>query len=145
MLVTHAGEDELRARPMAIAEIEADGRVWFITSQDTAKVHEIVKDTRVHLICLKEHSAYLSISGRASLEINKAKVEVLWQAPFKVWFPDGPSDPNIALIAVTPAEVEFWDNEGVNKLSYLLESAKAYVTGNTPKVKEGDEHAFVSL
>lgn len=145
MLVTHAGADQLRARPMAIAQAEAGGRVWFLTSIDTAKVHEITSDTRVHLICLKEHSAYLSISGHASLEVNPAKVAEVWQEPFKVWFPGGPTDPNIALISVTPEEVEFWDNEGMNKISYLIESAKAYVTGTTPKTKEGDEHAFVKM
>ncbi|HYF37703.1 MAG TPA: pyridoxamine 5'-phosphate oxidase family protein [Prosthecobacter sp.] len=145
MLVTHAGADQLRARPMAIADIESSGRVWFITSVDTAKVHEIVSDTRVHLVCQKEHSAYLSISGRASLERDRAKLDQVWQEPFKVWFPRGKDDPEIALIAVTPEEVEFWDNQGFNRISYLFESAKAYVSGTKPDIKEGEEHAFVKL
>jgi general stress protein 26 len=145
MLVTHAGAGELRARPMAIADVEAGGRVWFITSVDTAKVHEIESDTGVHLVCLKEHSAYLSISGRASLSRDRARIERVWQEPFKVWFPKGKDDPEIALIAVTPEEVEFWDNQGLNRVGYLFESAKAYVTGSKPQVKEGEEHAFVKL
>ena len=41
MLVTHTGELGFHARPMAFAEIEDDGRIWFITGADTAKVHEI--------------------------------------------------------------------------------------------------------
>jgi general stress protein 26 len=145
MLVTHAGADQLRARPMAVAQIEDGGRVWFISSRETAKVHEIEQDTRVHLVCLKEHSAYLSLSGRATLEENRAKVAELWQEPFKIWFPNGKDDPEIILICVTPDEAEFWDNEGLNKMSYLLESAKAYVSGTKPRVKEGEEHGFVRL
>jgi general stress protein 26 len=144
--VTHAGEGRLRARPMAVAEIEeSGGLVWFISSVATAKVHEIVSDTRVHLVAQDEHSAYLSISGRASLDLNREKVEQVWQEPFKVWFPKGKSDPEIALIGVAIDEVEFWDNEGLNKVSYLFESAKAYVTGTKPQTKEGDQHAFVRI
>jgi general stress protein 26 len=145
MLVTHAGADQLRARPMAFAEIEDGGCAWFITSADTAKVHEIVSDTRVHLVCQKEHSAYLSISGRASLEINPAKLEELWKEPFKIWFPKGKNDPDIALISVRLDEAEYWDNQGLNKVRYLFESAKAYVTGTTPDPKDDEEHAFVKL
>lgn len=145
MLVTHAGSDHLRARPMVIAQAEDTGKVWFITHVDTAKVHEIVQDTRVHLVCLKEFTAYLSMSGTATLVQSFAKTEELWQESFKVWFPEGKEDPDIALIAVTLDEVEFWDNQGLNKVSYLFEAAKAYVTGTTPENKKAEEHAFVKL
>ncbi len=44
-----------------------------------------------------------------------------------------------------PEEGEFWDNEGFNKIKYLFESAKAYVTGQTPEVAEGEQHGVVQL
>ena len=130
---------------MAFAQIEDSGRAWFITSIDTAKGHEIESDTRVHLVCQDDHSAYLSLSGRASLDRNRAKIEEVWKEPFKVWFPGGKDDPEIALIAVTLDEAEFWDNQGQNKIRYLFETTKAYFTGTTPATKEGDQHAFVKL
>lgn len=34
MLVTHTGEHGFHARPMAIADVEDDGRLWFITSAE---------------------------------------------------------------------------------------------------------------
>lgn len=145
MLVTHAGLGKLRARPMAIAQIEDDGRVWFITGAESAKSHEIELDTHVHIICQNDRSAYLSLSGRAELVRDRAKVAELWQEPFRLWFPGGREDPSIELIAVRPEEGEFWDNEGFNKIKYLFQAAKACATGTKPEVTEGAQHGCVRL
>ena len=143
MLVTHAGQERLRARPMAIAEVEADLCVWFITSVESAKVHEIESDTRVHLICQKDRSAYLSIEGLADLVNDRNRISEVWSEEFKVWFPGGKSDPDIVLIKVRPQRSEYWDNQGANKVAYLWEAARAYVTGTTPEIKEGEPHGVV--
>lgn len=147
MLVTHdhAGEESLRARPMAIAQVDDHGEIWFVTSIDSAKTHEIDDDRRVHLVCQDDHSVYLSISGRARLEQDRAKLAEVWSEMMKVWFPAGKDDPSIVLIAVTPEIGEFWDNEGVHKFKYLFESAKAYITGKTPELEEGSEHGRTRL
>ncbi len=145
MLVTHAGEDRLRARPMAVAEAEEDGRVWFLTHAESAKAHEIETDTRVHIVCQNDRSVYLSLSGHADLVHDRAKMDEVWKEPFKVWFPGGKDDPHLVLIAVRPEEGEFWDNEGTNKIKYLLGAVKAYATGTTPEIKEGEQHGHVPL
>lgn len=51
MLITHAGADRLRTRPMAVAHTEGDGRVWFITDAASAKAHEIETAARGPLPC----------------------------------------------------------------------------------------------
>lgn len=145
MLVTHAGDGSLRARPMAIAQVGDDGRIWFVTGAESAKTHEIEADTRVHIVCQNDRSAYLSLSGRADLVRDRAKVDDLWSEAFRVWFPGGKDDPNLELIVVRPETGEFWDNEGFNKIKYLLETAKAYATGRTPVIEEGEQHGIVQL
>ncbi|MDB6073365.1 MAG: class probable F420-dependent enzyme [Verrucomicrobiaceae bacterium] len=145
MLVTHGDEDHLRVRPMAIAQVEDSGDVWFITSSETAKAHEIEHDSRVHLVCQKDHGAYLSIGGRGRLVNDRTKLDQVWNETMKVWFPGGKEDPTIALIAVTPEVGEFWDNEGVHMFKYMFESAKAYLTGTTPDLEEGSEHGITKL
>jgi general stress protein 26 len=145
MLVTHAGDNRLRARPMAIGGVGDDAVVWFITGLDTAKAHEIENDTRVHLVCQNEDSAYLSLCGSATLLQERTRIDQLWQEPFKVWFPQGREDPNIVVIRVRIEEAEYWDNEGWNKVKYLVQSAKAYVKGTTPEPEDDDQHAFVRL
>ena len=67
MLVTHTAEGELRARPMAIAQIEENCRVWFFTGLESGKVHEIETDTHVGIVCQRDRDVYLSLSGLARL------------------------------------------------------------------------------
>ena len=145
MLVTHTGEHGIHARPMAVAEVEDNGRVWFISGKDTAKVHEIEVDSHVHVIAQDGNSAFLSMSGKASLIGDRQKIADLWQEPFRVWFPGGKDDPDIELIAVRPEQGEFWDNQGTKRYRYLWEAAKAYVTGTTPDADDGELHGTVKL
>ena len=140
MLVTHGEDGRLRARPMAVARIDSDGSVWFIASAESTKIHEIETDTQVHIVCQDDRSAYISLSGRAQLRDDVRLVTQLWQEPFRVWFPGGPDDPAIALILVQPEQGEYWDNTGFLKVKYLFAAAKAYATGQTPEVTEGEQH-----
>lgn len=144
MLITHESEDRLRARPMAIAQVEDSGKVWFLSGEDTAKVHEILRDTRVHLSLQKDRAIYLSINGRATLVHDRKKVEELWQEAFRVWFPAGKDDPKLVLIAVEPDDAEYWDNHGWKKVKYLFQAAKAYITRTTPEV-EDEKHGMLQL
>jgi general stress protein 26 len=145
MLVTHGQADSFHARPMALAQIEPDCGVWFLTHRESAKAHEIQTDTRVLVICQREHDAYLTLSGRATLVENRAKTEAIWKEPFRVWFPDGVEDPDLVLISVIPEDGEFWDNSGFRKIKSFMESAAAYVAGRQPRIEEGEEHGVVHL
>ena len=89
-------------------------------------------------------SAPHSACANPSIHVaTRAKVAELWKEPFRVWFPGGREDPDIALIAVEPERAEYWDNSGFHKLQYLWEAAGAYVTGDTPKVEEGEQHGVL--
>lgn len=145
MLITHTGDGSLRARPMAVAQIEDDCTVWFMSLHESGKVHEIEHDNRVAVTCQKDRDTYLSLTGRALLSRDREKISELWRESYQVWFPNGKNDPDLMLIGVEPEEGEFWDQEGVNKLKYLFEAAKAYATGTRPRIEEGDQHGKVRL
>jgi len=144
MLITHAGGG-LRARPMAIASLTESCELWFITGSDSAKAHEVEQDTRVHVVCQEDHSAYVALEGRAELSSDRKRIADVWRPAFRVWFPEGMGDPDIVLIHVIPERAEFWDNTGINKLAYVWELARALATGKPPQVKEGQQHAVVTL
>jgi general stress protein 26 len=145
MLVTHTADQGLRGRPMQIAGVDDDSRVWFFTSVESGKVEEIGQDTHVAVTCQKDGDLFLSLSGKATLLRDPAKVEQLWKEAYKAWFPKGKDDPALALVSVTPQDGEYWDDEGLKKIKYLFEAAKAYATGTTPHIDEGDQHAKVKL
>jgi general stress protein 26 len=144
MLITHGADDDWHARPMAVAGVDERLGLWFVTNEDSVKIQEIVHDTRAHVVCQRDHSAYLSLSGVASLVRDRARVEKLWTESFRVWFPGGKDDPNLLLIQFQPSRAEYWDNTGFNRIAYLWDAAKAYMTGSKPEVRE-QAHGVVSL
>ncbi len=144
MLVTHGTGAELHARPMAIAGVDENLELWFVSNEDSAKVHEIEQDTHAHVICQRDQSAYLSLGGTASLVKDRARVEKLWSESFRVWFPEGAADPELVLIRFRPERAEFWDNRGFHKMAYIWDAARAYVTGTKPGVRES-AHGVVAL
>jgi len=145
MLVTLNSEHEFHGRPMAVAAVEPDGRLWFLTGKDTAKVHEIEMDSHAYLTAQDGDSAFLTVTGRATLIDDRERVRDLWQEDFKVWFPRGKNDPDIEVISIRPEYGEFWDTTGGQRAKYYWEAAKSYVTGTAPDLDETGQHGRVRL
>lgn len=144
MLVTRS-DDNLDARPMQVAAVEDDGRVWFFTDDRSRKIREITSDSHVLVVCQDERSSYLALQGLASVVENRERATRYWREPFRVWFPDGVDDPHLVLVAVEPHRAEYWDNRGTHKLRYLFEAATAYASRRRPEVDEGDQHGVASF
>lgn len=144
MLITHTGTAGLHGRPMAVAQVEDNCNLWFITGVDSPKIDEIRYNDNVLVTFQNKKDEFVTLAGRAELVRNASKIDELWQESFKVWFPQGKSDPNIALLHVRTEQGEYWDNTGANKLSYMLESLGAYATGDTPNIHEGAQHGKIN-
>jgi len=129
---------------VAKAEDEA-ADVWFFTGRGATLVDRIKAEPTVLLAFQNENSAYLSLRGTARLVEDRKRIKELWKEPYRVWFPGGAEDPDIALVAVKPIDAEYWDNRGMNKLEYMFESAKAYIKGEKPDVSDIDQHAKTNL
>ena len=146
MLVTAAPDGRIEGRPMQIVDIDdRTGNIWFFTGRQSRKVHEIGDNAHVAIVCQQEHSAYLSLSGTGIIVHEPSRVPQLWRESLRTWFPGGPEDPDLRLLVVEPRLAEYWDNRGANKLEYMFEMAKAYVSGTRPDVDEGDQHGRVPL
>jgi general stress protein 26 len=144
MLVTHGTEHGLRARPMAIAETGDDGSLWFLTGSDTEKVDEISKDMSVMAV-MQTSWIWLSVTGRAELQRDRARIRKLWKDAYKVWFKDA-DDPRIVLVHLVPTEAEYWDSSGVQAVKLALKMATSFVTGKQLRDTEDvNTHAKVQL
>ena len=144
MLVTQHEGKSLRSRPMALIKVEEpSGDVWFLTSFESGKVDDIQTSSEV-CVALQDEKKFLSLSGHATIARDRKKIEELWTEEAKVWFPKGKDDPDLAVIHVIPTEGEYWDNAGSNRIKYLVQSVKAYVTGTTPNLDQS-QHGAVAL
>lgn len=144
MLTTVEDDGTLRSRPMATQEFEFDGDLWFFTSADAPKVKEAQHDRHVNVSYSDPNNQkYVSVSGKAELVRDRAKIEELWNPLFKAWFPDGLDDPNLALLKVNVDKAEYWDSPS-SKVVRLLGFAKAIVTGK-PIGNPGDHAKIEAL
>jgi len=142
MLVTQ-GNRSIHARPMAIARLDEEMCAFLVTDINSVKVDEIYANPCA-LLTFQGSRKYASVRGELAVVLDRTMIELMWKEVWKVWFPKGKSDPNIALLKFTAQEGEFWDNAGMLALKYVYSAAKAYVVGETPKSDE-ELHAKVSL
>jgi general stress protein 26 len=140
MFVTTSPAGLMDARPMQLVEVEAAGAIWLLTAVDTKKVEDLSANTQALLLCQADGKEYLSIRGHARVVEDLPRVRRLWSELYNVWFPDGPDDPSIRLIAVEPVEAEFWDDTGTNRLKYLWEAAKVMAGERTHPADDPDQH-----
>ena len=75
--------------------------------------------------------SYVSLSGQARFSEDQSKKEALWSPMAKAWFPDGPTDPNLALLVIRLQHAEYWDVDE-SKMVQLFKMVKAAITGNPP-------------
>lgn len=145
MLITRSGGPNLRAVPMALAKVDEDGTIWFVTGRESGKAHDIETNSAVEIVCMKEFTEYLTIHAEAALSHDVDKIDELWDQRFRAWFPEGRTDPNLVLIRAQPVRAEFWDNSGLKGVQYKFREWRAAMTGTQPEVDEGRQHGVLNL
>ena len=141
MMVTQDKDHGLSARPMAAAQTNYDGTLWFMAREGSPKLAEIEQDS--HVLLAYSHPSkqdYVSIVGKGRVVRDRAKVNELWSEADRVWFPKGPDDA-IALIAVEVESAEYWDSPSATVV-YAYGYAKARLTGKPPELGENKRVSF---
>ncbi|HET6226831.1 MAG TPA: pyridoxamine 5'-phosphate oxidase family protein [Bacteroidia bacterium] len=142
MFCTIGYSGTISSRPMTTNEVDGEGNIWFFTN----KLSEVsIEADQKNNVCLAyacpSKNDYLSVTGVASVVLDRAKIKELWKPAHKVWFPEGVDDPELALIKVSPVNAEYWDSSA-NKMVILFSMVKAALTGTT--YNEG-EHGKLRL
>ena len=143
MLITHAADGQWHGRPMAIASIEDNGEMYFSTSLASPKVKELAADAEV-MVTLQSSGRFATIQGVTEIVRDRAVIDRLWSEAWRVWFPDGKTDPNLCLIRLHPKHAEYWDRAGLKGLALVFEAAKAVSRHESPTLGK-DINAKVEL
>lgn len=135
MLTTH-GHEGLRARPLEPRPDRVAGVIQFIIDVRGRKDDEIADDADVGFTVIdRDDNAYLSITGRARVTRDSVTAARIWKKTDDVWWPDGPDDPNVRVLAIEPVKAELWDGPS-SRLAAVYEFAKARLTGQKPDLGE---------
>jgi general stress protein 26 len=134
MLTTHSA-DGLRARPVEPRLEREAGLIWVVTDLRSGKEHEIETEHDVGLTFVDgSEKAYLSITARAVVQRDHAKAAEIWRYTDNLWW-NGPDDPNVCVLRITPLTAELWDGPASNAVA-AFEFVKAQLTGAKPNLGE---------
>lgn len=143
MVVVRAPEGLMSARPMAISEREGLD-FWFMTSRQTGLVEALRSRTEA-LVTMQDSTRYITLNGRAKLEDDRARIQRNFSESDKVWFPQGPEDPDIVLAHFRPEHAEYWDNSGLRGVRFVVEATKAYLKGEALSEGKLTNHGEVQV
>ena len=143
MLTTIDENGNLHSRPMSINEqIDPNGDLWFFTSASSHKVNEISRLPKVNVsFADPDNQHYVSISGNAQLVRDRNKIEELWKPEFKIWFPEGKDDPEVALLRISLEKAEYWDSPS-STIGYVLNFVSSLITGKEADAGENRKVEF---
>lgn len=142
MLTTREEDGTLRSRPLTTQQEEFDGDLWFFVGANSGTAREVRDEQEVNLsYAAPDKDTYVSVSGRAWLVRDRAKMEELWNPVYKAWFPDGLDDPNLALLRVEASQAEYWDAPN-GKVVQAIGFARSLLTG---KPYAGGENEKLNL
>ena len=143
MFTTRRPDGHLVSRPMQVQGRVAGADLWFVTDIDTHKMDELEQEPNVNLSFYRDRTReWVSVSGRARIVRDRAKIHELYQPDWRAWFEDqggerdgGPDDPRLALIAVDADTVVYMVSNTPRPV-VLFEVVKGIITGSQPDVGE---------
>ena len=146
MFTTRRSDGMLVSRPMATQKRASGADLWFVTMRGSEKLDELRNDAHVNLSYYKDRTReWVSVSARARVVEDRAKIKELYQPDWRAWFGDeggandgGPDDPRMILIAVD-IDVAMFLQLNKPQPVVLFEVAKGIITGSKPAVGEVEE------
>lgn len=129
MFTTQSGKG-MRSRPMSSIVKQDEGNIYFLSDRLGGKDEELEQRPDVALAYSNGASKFVSVTGSAAISTDRGLIERLWNPGAQSFWPNGPSDPDVYAIIVTPTAAEYWDGN-----SGLVAAAKmvwSLATGQQP-------------
>lgn len=119
----------LVSKPMTTQETDFDGTIRFIAERSSDKAQALQADPRVN-VSYSQNGTWVSVSGRARIVDDEAKLRELWSSFTGSWLEGGPENPENVLIEVDAQEAEYWDAPGGSTVIALTNLVKSTLTGS---------------
>ncbi len=133
MLTTWDGND-LHSRPMDARPGRKENQIYFLTDVRQHKDDDIVRFPKLNIgFSDSGDQKFVSLSGRAEVSNDRAKIKELWEPTAKAWW-DSADNPNIRVLKVTPVEAQYWDGPG--RVVSMVKMMVAAATGTKPDLGE---------
>jgi len=138
LLLSHGADNKIAGRPMGLVKADDDATLYLVTGMDSKKVDEMLRSPRVS-IAAQNGSGTVMLDGTVRISQDRALIDKLWEDSWKPYFPEGKSDPNIAVLIVDSHEGVFWEGGIAHGISYLWRHVKARLKGEEIEIKSTDQ------
>jgi general stress protein 26 len=145
MFTTRRADGRLVSRPMATQKRTSGADIWFVTMRDSEKLDEIRGDAQVNLAYFKDRTKeWVSVSGRARIVDDRAKIRELYQPDWRAWFgdeggaKDGTYDDRRMILIAVDVEIAMFLEVNKPQPVVLFEVVKGMITGKAPRVGEAE-------
>jgi general stress protein 26 len=119
MMSTQTLRGNIASRPMSNnGDVEYDGNSYFFSFNESRAVKALEENAHVNLSFNGKNGLYISLSGKAKLVTDRAKLEKHWQDQLNQWFSEGINTKGIVMIHVKASHIKYWqgDEDGEVKL-----------------------------
>ena len=120
-------------RPMSTIPMHDENTIYLLTEPTTGAAQGVAANGDV-LMSYQGGGDHVCISGKATIDPDKALVKRLWSAGAQAFWPDGPDASNVVVICVHPAKADYWD--GPNPVVGAAKFAFGLLTGAVPDLGE---------
>ena len=103
---------KLHSRPMATTARPDQHDFVMLTAKSDPKVAELESQHEVVLNFAVGKRKFLALNGTARLNDDRALIKDVWSVGAQVFWPNGPTDPNVTAIVITPTHAEYWEGNG---------------------------------
>ena len=141
MLTTVDASGALVSRPMSPLEMDGHGALWFFTDLRAEKI-EHLRNVNLSFADSAE-ATYVSVSGHGEIHSDRARMEELWTASARPWFPEGVDAFNLGLSKVVPHTAEYWDTPH-SKMVRMFAMAASIVAGKPIAMGENETLTHLS-
>jgi general stress protein 26 len=140
MLTTVRSDGSLVSRVM-YTRAHHQGSLWFFSNNESCKMNELEHNNNVNVAYVNQSTGeWVSVSGKAKIVTERAKVRELYNSDIKAWFGDlndgihdgSAEDPRVVLIVVDPTSIH-WQKKDVTAVGGYLRVLMSMVTGEIPQ------------
>ena len=121
MLTTTTGRGMNTSRPMSNnSDVDYDGTSYFFTYKKSSAAKDIAKNAHVGVSYVgRRHlqKLYVSVSGKAKLTDNRAKMEEHWNKDLEIYFEKGLDTPGIVMIQIDAKQIKYWHGSEEGELT----------------------------
>lgn len=131
MVTTTDERGTLSSRPLTVQRVADNGDLYFIIDREAEWVGAASEPANVALV--DADTTWVSVAGRLILVDDRALLDELWDPMTDAFFPDGKENGPVVMV-VQSDRWEYWT--APNKLSQMVEIARARLTGGTTDLGE---------